>query len=58
MKTNEWLWFGPYGELEYLESKEYKKGPWKYVGLEEAEDGIFYDIVRNTKTDEYRFTEI
>lgn len=53
-----WIWFEFYGELEYLDRVSYMRGPWKYVCSCEGDDGGVYDIVRNTKTDEYRFTEI
>ena len=52
------VWFEFYGELESITPLQYHQGPWKYVCTCEGDDGGVYDIVRNTKTDEYRFTEI
>lgn len=52
------LWFEFYGKLEWISKKEYLKGPYRYVGLAEADDGGIYDIVRNTKTDQEYYTEV
>lgn len=57
MKDNR-LWFEYYGPLEHISKREYLKGPYRYVGLAEAEDGGVYDIVRNTETDQEYYTEV
>ena len=39
------MYFKDYGDLEWLEPSEYYAAPWKYVRMEEGEDGELYDIV-------------
>lgn len=37
--------FDYYGELEWLDPKDYYADAWKYCGTERGEDGELYDIV-------------
>lgn len=51
-------YFENYGILTWLDPEQYYAEPWTYVGYAEDEDGELFDLVRNNKTMEMRFTNI
>lgn len=52
------MYFSEYGNLLFLEPKQYFDEPWKYICTVEGEDGRDYDIVCHMETDEFRYTVI
>ena len=59
-ELEEWpyAYFEYYGYLQWLDPEQYYAEPWTYVGYAEDEDGKLFDLVRNNKTMEMRFTNI
>lgn len=51
-------WFEYYGFVEWLKPEDYYAGPWTYVCSEDDDCEETFDIVRNTKTMEMRYTTI
>lgn len=50
------MYFKEYGELDWLNAKDYYAEPWNYLEAAQGDDGEFYDIV--LKGCEVRFTII
>ena len=50
------VYFEVYGELEWIEPKDYYAGAWTYVCTAQGDDGEPYDIVRDGM--ELRYTNI
>lgn len=51
-------YFEDYGFLEWLEPTDYYAGPWTYVGYAEDDLDEPFDLVRNIKTMEMRYTNV
>lgn len=51
-------YFEDYGILEWLEPTDYYAKPWSYVGCAEDDCGETFDLVRNNRTMEMRYTII
>jgi len=53
------MYFEEYGELDWLNAKDYYAEPWNYLETVLGNDGEFYDIVTNIEFPyELRFTII
>ena len=50
--------FEMYGILQWLPRREFFNGPWVLEEMALGEDYGIYDIVYNTITGEYRYTEL
>ena len=53
------MYFEGYGELDWLNAKDYYADSWKYLCTAQGDDGEFYDIVvKGDYPCELRFTTI
>lgn len=52
------IYFTDYGTLEWLDTDDYYKGRWIYVGYATGSDGTEYDLVRNEYDMEMRYTHV
>ena len=53
------MYFKEYGEVDWLNAKDYYAEPWTYLCTALGDDGEFYDIVINIEfPSELRFTTI